>query len=238
MKELLADLRARELEEKEPILKELQKLYQEQPDETTALIYAKGLVNLTVGQNLEGREQMVERLANLSSQFPADSSIALAYAKGLVNLSIEKESSEELIGISDKLEELFKRFPKSSEIAEKTSRLQLIIGGKEEGKEVTKVAFAQALSYMKGRFPKKHHSLLESFLRFFSKNEEEKLCLLVETLLKPDFIDLLNGIEAPTIIKATDCYFLPFVKSIKVFDEKYFESRNPNKEIILFWTKV
>lgn len=32
--------------------------------------------------------------------------------------------------------------------------------------------------------------------------------------------------------------FLPFVKSIKVFDEKYFESRNPNKEIILFWTKV
>ena len=327
MEELLADLKARELEEKQPILEELQKLYQEQPDETTALIYAKGLVNLTVGQNLEGREQMVERLANLSSQFPADSSIALAYAKGLVNLtlaqdlsgreqtvkklanlfscfsadsaialryakglvnltvaqdlsgreqtverlanlssqfpadssialryakglfnltlvqnlegreqtverlanlssqfpadssialayakglvnlSIEKESSEELIGISDKLEELFKRFPKSSEIAEKTSRLQLIIGGKEEGKEVTKVAFAQALSYMKGRFPKKHHSLLESFLRFFSKNEEEKLCLLVETLLKPDFIDLLNGIEAPTIIKATDCYF-------------------------------
>lgn len=33
-------------------------------------------------------------------------------------------------------------------------------------------------------------------------------------------------------------FFLPFVKSIKVFDEKYFESRNPNKEIILFWTKV
>ncbi|HFI0781722.1 TPA: hypothetical protein ACGO6P_002008 [Streptococcus suis] len=32
--------------------------------------------------------------------------------------------------------------------------------------------------------------------------------------------------------------FLPFVKSIKVFDEKYFVSRNPNKEIILFWTKV
>ncbi len=33
-------------------------------------------------------------------------------------------------------------------------------------------------------------------------------------------------------------FFLPFVKSIKVFDEKYFESRNPNMEIILFWTKV
>ena len=327
MEELLADLSARELEEKQPILEELQKLYQEQPDETTALIYAKGLfnltvdqnlegceqtverlanlssrfpadsaialryakglynltlaqdlsgrehtverlanlssqfpadssialayakglVNLTVAQNLEGREQTVERLsnlfsrfpedssialkyakglvnlsaqqdlsgcehtvkelANLSSRFPADSSIALAYAKGLVNLSIVKESSEELIGISDKLEELFKRFPKSSEIAEQTSRLQLIIGEKSEGDEATKVAFAQALSYMNNRLPENHHSLLESFLMFFSKYEEEKLCLLVETLLKPDFIDLLNGIEATTIIKATDCYF-------------------------------
>ena len=247
MEELLADLRARELEEKQPILEELQKLYQEQPDETTALIYAKGLFNLTVDQNLEGceqtverlanlssrfpadsaialryakglynltlaqdlsgREHTVERLANLSSQFPADSSIALAYAKGLVNLSIVKESSEELIGISDKLEELFKRFPKSSEIAEQTSRLQLIIGEKSEGDEATKVAFAQALSYMNNRLPENHHSLLESFLMFFSKYEEEKLCLLVETLLKPDFIDLLNGIEATTIIKATDCYF-------------------------------
>ena len=327
MEELLADLKARELEEKQPILEELQKLYQEQPDETTALIYAKGLFNLTVDQNLEGREHTVKELANLSSRFPADSSIALeyakglfnltvaqdssgreqtveklsnlfsrfpedssialkyakglvnlsaqqdlsgcehtvkelanlssrfpadssialeyakglfnltvaqdlegcehtvkelanlssrfpadssialAYAKGLVNLSIVKESSEELIGISDKLEELFKRFPKSSEIAEQTSRLQLIIGEKSEGDEATKVAFAQALSYMNNRLPENHHSLLESFLMFFSKYEEEKLCLLVETLLKPDFIDLLNGIEATTIIKATDCYF-------------------------------
>jgi hypothetical protein len=367
MEELLADLKARELEEKQPILEELQKLYQEQPDETTALIYAKGLFNLTLAQDLSGREQTVERLANLSSQFPADSSIALAYAKGLVNLTVDqnlegreqtverlanlssrfpadsaialryakglynltlaqdlsgreqtfeklsnlfsrfpadsaialryakcllkltvdqdlegcehtvkelanlssrfpadssialayakglvnltveqdlegcehtvkelanlfslfsddlsialenaeglvnlsivKESSEELIGISDKLEELFKRFPKSSEIAEQTSRLQLIIGEKSEGDEATKVAFAQALSYMNNRLPENHHSLLESFLMFISKYKEEKLCLLVETLLKPDFIDLLNGIEATTIIKATDCYF-------------------------------
>lgn len=44
------------------------------------------------------------------------------------------------------------------------------------------------------------------------------------------------------MIRATlsDCWglFLPFVKLIKVFDEKYFVSRHPNKEIILFWTKV
>ncbi|MEG3226560.1 hypothetical protein, partial [Streptococcus suis] len=35
-----------------------------------------------------------------------------------------------------------------------------------------------------------------------------------------------------------ELFFLPFVKFIKVFDEKYFVSRNPNKEIVFFWTKV
>ncbi len=199
---------AQDLEGCEHTVKELANLSSRFPaDSAIALRYAKCLLKLTVAQDLEGCEHTVKELANLSSRFPADSSIALAYAKGLVNLSIVKESSEELIGISDKLEELFKRFPKSSEIAEQTSRLQLIIGEKSEGDEATKVAFAQALSYMNNRLPENHHSLLESFLMFFSKYEEEKLCLLVETLLKPDFIDLLNGIEATTIIKATDCYF-------------------------------
>ena len=33
-------------------------------------------------------------------------------------------------------------------------------------------------------------------------------------------------------------FFLPFVKSIKVFDEKTFESSIQNKEIILFCLKV
>ena len=93
MEELLADLRARELEEKQPILEELQKLYQEQPDETTALIYAKGLFNLTVNQNLEGCEQTVEKLGSLFNCFPEDSFIALAYAKGLVSLSAEQDLS-------------------------------------------------------------------------------------------------------------------------------------------------
>ncbi|WP_161951043.1 hypothetical protein, partial [Streptococcus suis] len=88
-------------------------------------------------------------------------------------------------------------------IAEQTAWIQLIIGDKAEGKEVTKVAFTQALSYMNDRFPKKHHSLLERFLTIFSKDNEEKLCLLVETLLKSNFIHLLNGIEASAIIKAT-----------------------------------
>ena len=193
---------------REQTVEKLSNLFSRFPEDSSiALKYAKGLVNLSAQQDLSGCEHTVKELANLSSRFPADSSIALAYAKGLVNLSIVKESSEELIGISDKLEELFKRFPKSSEIAEQTSRLQLIIGEKSEGDEATKVAFAQALSYMNNRLPENHHSLLESFLMFFSKYEEEKLCLLVETLLKPDFIDLLNGIEATTIIKATDCYF-------------------------------
>ncbi|MBL6441033.1 DUF2971 domain-containing protein [Streptococcus suis] len=326
MKTLLADLRARELEEKQPILEDLYKLYQEQPDETTALVYArgllnltafqelsdcktsvdrlselssrfpddsaialayakglfnltldqdlsgceqtvqelanlsdcfpadssiaqayakglvnltvnqdlsgceqtvqelailsnrfpadssivleyaKGLVNLTVDQDLSGCEQTVQELADLSSQFLADSSIASEYAKGLVNLSVEKES-DELTSISNVLEGMFKRFPEAIGIAEQTAWIQLIIGDKAEGKEVTKVAFTQALSYMNDRFPKKHHSLLERFLTIFSKDNEEKLCLLVETLLKSNFIHLLNGIEASAIIKATDCYF-------------------------------
>ena len=235
------------LEGCEHTVKELANLSSRFPaDSSIALEYAKGLFNLTVDQNLEGREQTVERLANLSSQFPADSSIALAYAKGLVNLSAQqdlsdRQASEKRLStlfshfpdnadialvyakfltnlgnksepskceaIAGQLEELLNQFPESIGIAEQAARLQLIIGEKSEGDEATKVAFAQALSYMNNRLPENHHSLLESFLMFFSKYEEEKLCLLVETLLKPDFIDLLNGIEATTIIKATDCYF-------------------------------
>ncbi|WP_024407982.1 DUF2971 domain-containing protein [Streptococcus suis] len=175
-------------------------------DPFITLEYAKGLFNLTVKQDLEGCEQMVKELATLFSRFSEDSSIALAYAQGLVNLSVEQELGEQR-EISDKLEEIIKQFPKSIGIAEQTARLQLIIGGKEEGKEVAKVAFTQALSYMNDRFPKKHHSLLERFLIFFSQGNEEKLCLLIETLLESEFIDLLNGIEATAIIKATDCYF-------------------------------
>lgn len=38
---------------------------------------------------------------------------------------------------------------------------------------------------------------------------------------------------------ACDCrLFLPFVKPIKVFDEKYIEFNSQNKEIVFFWTKV
>ncbi|MGO0053784.1 hypothetical protein PWH33_11590, partial [Streptococcus suis] len=32
--------------------------------------------------------------------------------------------------------------------------------------------------------------------------------------------------------------FLPFVKPIKVFDEKYVKFNSQNKEIVFFWTKV
>ncbi|HEL9597892.1 TPA: DUF2971 domain-containing protein [Streptococcus suis] len=175
-------------------------------DSFIALGYAKGLFNLSNKQNLLDRKQTVEELGHLSTRFSDDSSIALVYAQGLVNLSVEKELGEQR-EISDKLEEILKQFPKSIGIAEQTAWIQLIIGDEAEGKEVAKAAFAQALSYMNDRFPKKHHSLLERFLMIFSKDDEKKLCLLVETLLKPNFIHLLNGIEATTIIKATDCYF-------------------------------
>ncbi|AGW86825.1 hypothetical protein YB51_2265 [Streptococcus suis YB51] len=39
-------------------------------------------------------------------------------------------------------------------------------------------------------------------------------------------------------IRDIECFFLPFVKSIKVFDEKYFEFNSQNKEIVLFWTTL
>lgn len=326
MEELLADLRTREVEEKQLILEELHKLYQEQPDETTALLYARGLLNLTAFQELSDCKTSVESLSELSSRFPDDSSIALAYAKGLFNLTVEQDLSgreqtvkelatlssrffedspialayarglfnltaeqdlsgrkqtvkelatlssrfsedssialkyaqglvnlsaeQDLLGrqasekrlstlfshfpdnadialvyakiltnlgnksepskceaIAGQLEELLEQFPKSIGMAEQTAWLQLIIGGKAEGKEVTKVAFSKALSYMKDRLPNDYHSLLEIFLMFFSQDNEEKLCLLVETLLKPGFNTLLNGIEASAIIKVTDCYF-------------------------------
>lgn len=175
-------------------------------DSAIALEYAKCLFNLSIYQDLSGRQASEKRLSTLFSHFPDNADIALVYAKILTNLGYKSEPSK-CEAITGQLEELFKQFPKSIGIAEQTAWLQLIIGGKEEGEEVAKVAFAQALSYMNDRFPKKHHSLLERFLMIFSKDNEKKLCLLIETLLKPDFINLLNGIEATTIIKATDCYF-------------------------------
>ncbi|QLL48931.1 hypothetical protein DK875_03200 [Streptococcus suis] len=50
------------------------------------------------------------------------------------------------------------------------------------------------------------------------------------------FSDVILGILCSDNTKGG--FFLPFVKFIKVFDEKYFVSRHPNKEIVFFWTKV
>ncbi|HFI0037319.1 TPA: hypothetical protein ACGOTT_002314 [Streptococcus suis] len=191
----------------EQTVKELATLFSQFPaDSAIALRYAKGLLNLSAEQDLLDRQASEKRLSTLFSHFPDNADIALVYAKFLTNLGYKSEPSK-CEAITGQLEELFKQFPKSIGIAEQTAWLQLIIGGKAEGKEVTKTVFDQALSYMNDRFPKKHHSLLERFLMIFSKDNEKKLCLLVETLLKSNFIHLLNGIEATAIIKATDCYF-------------------------------
>ncbi|HEL1997824.1 TPA: hypothetical protein TZI98_000506 [Streptococcus suis] len=176
-------------------------------DSAIALRYAKGLVNLSAEQDgLSDRQASEKQLSTLFNHFPDNADIALVYAQILTNLGYKSKTSK-CEAIANQLEELLKRFPDSIGIAEQTAQLQLIIGGKEDGKEVAKVAFTQALSYINDRFPKKHHSLLERFLIFFSQGNEEKLCLLIETLLESEFIDLLNGIEAAAIIKATDCYF-------------------------------
>ncbi|HFI0762116.1 TPA: hypothetical protein ACGO6Q_000643, partial [Streptococcus suis] len=57
----------------------------------------------------------------------------------------------------------------------------------------------------------------------FIKSSQLRLLLIFEEYKSTLFV-------FPTVI-ANWVLFLPFVKSIKVFDEKYFESRNPNKEI-------
>ncbi|WP_275410512.1 CPBP family intramembrane glutamic endopeptidase, partial [Streptococcus suis] len=63
--------------------------------------------------------------------------------------------------------------------------------------------------------------------------------LIFRGLLATYFFPKMADMKAVGIYLAvTGSLFLPFVKSIKVFDKKYFESRNPNMEIILFWTKV
>ncbi|BCK46053.1 hypothetical protein DAT300_15920 [Streptococcus suis] len=49
----------------------------------------------------------------------------------------------------------------------------------------------------------------------------------------PPVVRALNGQSRQSL----ELYFLLFVKSIKVFDEKYFEFNSQNKEIVLFWTK-
>ncbi|HFI0037360.1 TPA: hypothetical protein ACGOTT_002363, partial [Streptococcus suis] len=116
METLLADLRDREVEEKQPILEDLYKLYQEQPDETTALIYARGLLNLTAFQELSDCKSSVESLSELLSRFSDNSAIALEYAKGLFNLTVDQdlEGCEKTV---EKLGNLFNRFPEDSFIA-------------------------------------------------------------------------------------------------------------------------
>ena len=195
------------LEGREQTVERLANLSSQFPaDSSIALAYAKGLVNLSAQQDLSDRQASEKRLSTLFSHFPDNADIALVYAKFLTNLGNKSEPSK-CEAIAGQLEELLNQFPESIGIAEQAARLQLIIGEKSEGDKATEVAFAQALSYMNNRLPENHHSLLESYLMFFSKNKEEKLCLLVETLLNPNFIPLLNGIEATTINKATDCYF-------------------------------
>ncbi len=50
--------------------------------------------------------------------------------------------------------------------------------------------------------------------------------------------DLESEVGREVLPSTFGCFFLPFVKPFKVFDEQYFEFSSQNKEIILFWTKV
>ncbi len=66
----------------------LEKFFICYPDtDEIAILFAKGLVNLSNKQDKQGDERSVGRLEDLSNEHPDVNEIAVAFAKGLVNLS-------------------------------------------------------------------------------------------------------------------------------------------------------
>ena len=81
-----------------------------------AWVYAVGLVNLSNKQDLAGREDSIQKLEQLSNNYPDNVEITLEYAKGLVNLS----NKQDLAGAEDsvqKLKELSNDYPGNAKIA-------------------------------------------------------------------------------------------------------------------------
>lgn len=95
----------------------LERLYHQfQEQESVAIEYAKSLVNLAVGQNLEDCVQSVDKLQLLYGQFPDSEELAEEYAKGLTNLT-SKQSLEICMQSVDKLQLLQEQFPDNERLA-------------------------------------------------------------------------------------------------------------------------
>ena len=82
-----------------------------------AVAYAKGLVNLTVEQDLMGCTETIARLDKLCQNHPDIPEIAVAYANGLVNLTAKQDLNGHTETIA-KLDELYQNHSDISEIAD------------------------------------------------------------------------------------------------------------------------
>lgn len=102
-------------EEKERALGQLSQLCEKFPDDgQIALVYAKGLSDLSKGQGEECAHS-VERLKELYERFADDEAIAAEYAKGLADLS--EGQDEECAHSIERLRKLYEDFTDSEEIA-------------------------------------------------------------------------------------------------------------------------
>jgi F0F1-type ATP synthase delta subunit len=80
------------------------------------LAFSAGLVNLTVGQELDGCLDTVHRLKELRDKFSEDPQIALQYARALYNLTVKQELDGRLDTVH-KLKELRDKFSDDPQIA-------------------------------------------------------------------------------------------------------------------------
>ena len=95
----------------------LNKLHLANPgDETIAMCYAKGLVNLSISQSPADRAATVDRLEKLYHDHSGNDEVAVAYAKGLYNLTCV-QSPEECVTTVVRLEKLYDDHSGNDEVA-------------------------------------------------------------------------------------------------------------------------
>ena len=74
---------------------QLRKLTENNPgSEEIAVLYAKGLVNLSNHQDVEGVKDTIETLRKLMEDTPGEEEIVVIYAQGLFNLSVDQDVEE------------------------------------------------------------------------------------------------------------------------------------------------
>ncbi len=87
--------------------------YPNQPN--IVLIYANGLVNLSIKQDEQGAIQTVNQLQILAEKYPQQLDIVLTYAQGLVNLSIKQDEQGRMQTVT-LLQTLAEKYPQQLDI--------------------------------------------------------------------------------------------------------------------------